>query len=195
MSVFQVVLNNLEQGTMDYHRGDTVVAYDPSLQRQVYVMGPKKINRLLRDGDIFEDCNYWKIHAPYHAVTNPMGTSAEKAFIEILVDDGSVYSDNPADNTFAFATQEVIPADPVNWTMVADFADLYGSFATSAIITNSSGNAAEIQINGSAAFPLAAGATQVLNTGDISIVTIEARGAAEVDAIEVFAGVRSMCRS
>lgn len=201
MSTFQVRLKNNDQGVMDVAtevvswQPDPLVPpvlYNASLQRQVYVMGPKKINRLMRDGDIFEDCNYWKKFAPYHPDNNPMGVPPEKAIIYILDDDGSVYSDIPGDNVFAWSTTETVNAVD---TAVADFGAEFGSYAVSAIIRNDGAENATVTINGTASFPLNAGAVQVLNTGDVVIRTIEAETAGLDTEINVFAGVRNVCRS
>jgi hypothetical protein len=35
-------------------------AHGSSYQRTIYVMGPNKVNRKLKDGDTFTDSNYWK---------------------------------------------------------------------------------------------------------------------------------------
>ena len=50
MSVFRVRLTNSRQGRLD--------VYDN--QRSAYITGPNRINRKLKDGEIFTDCNYWK---------------------------------------------------------------------------------------------------------------------------------------
>ena len=50
MSVFRVRLTNNRQGLLD--------VYDN--QRTAYIMGPNRINRVLKDGEVFTDCNYWK---------------------------------------------------------------------------------------------------------------------------------------
>lgn len=57
MSVFRVKLNNNAQGLLDTVSGSQ---QSTSIQRTVYVMGPKKINRKLKDGDTCTDSNYWK---------------------------------------------------------------------------------------------------------------------------------------
>ncbi len=102
MSVFRVKLNNVDQGRLDLDPsthsagagyGQLGDAFGVSKQRQVYVMGPKKINRLLSDGETFSDCNYWKRFA-YPQV------SYEQAIVEVVSDDGSVYSDVEEENTF-----------------------------------------------------------------------------------------------
>ena len=82
MSVFRVRLSNSRQGLLD--------VYDN--QRSAYIMGPNRVNRKLKDGETFVDSNYWKRFA-YPQV--PL----EEAFIEVVEDDGTVYSDKVQDNT------------------------------------------------------------------------------------------------
>ena len=106
MSVFQVSLNNIKQGQLDLNPttdpnaagtaqtyGKVGTPFATSLQRQIWVAGPNRRYRLLKDGVQFTDCNYWKQFA-YPAC--PL----DKAFITVVVDDGSIYSNDPAENTF-----------------------------------------------------------------------------------------------
>src|SRR5579859_7642952 len=58
-----------------------------SYQRTIYCMGPNRINRKLKDGATFTDCNYWKQFCA--APVGPL--TAETAFITLISDDGSVY--------------------------------------------------------------------------------------------------------
>ena len=59
MSVFQVKLNNNKQGVLDTD-SLTGLELETSIQRQIFVAGPKRKYRLLVDGATFTDCNYWK---------------------------------------------------------------------------------------------------------------------------------------
>jgi hypothetical protein len=83
MSTFKVKLTQGDQGNLD-----TNLVSSNSIQRSVYVMGPHKTNRLLKDGTTFTDSNYWKRFA-YPQV------SKEQAIVEVVSDDGSVYVDGP----------------------------------------------------------------------------------------------------
>ena len=206
MSVFKVKLNNVRQGLLDRDPATMQVAgrglgeqINPSLQRQVYVMGPNLINRLLSDGEVFTDCNYWKRFA-YPNV--PL----EEAFIEVVTDDGSVYSDMSGESTFprvwdvtavggtTFATEDNI----------VDIAGESGGHAVFVQITNKntagSGEDVKIRLNGltNATLDLAAGDTQIFNAGDLSVSHIaidnSASGAGDVD-VQIVASVRSVCRS
>jgi hypothetical protein len=47
MSVFKVKLNNSRQGLLDVYEN----------QRSAYIMGPNRVNRKLKDGEVFTDCN------------------------------------------------------------------------------------------------------------------------------------------
>jgi hypothetical protein len=52
-----------------------------SIQMTMYAPGAKLTNRVLRDGEVFEDCNYWKQF-------NSTNLGIADAFIEVLEDDG-----------------------------------------------------------------------------------------------------------
>lgn len=212
MSVFRVALNNVEQGLLDKdpstavagagpHQNGVGNMINPSLQRSVYVMGPNLINRLLVDGATFSDCNYWKRFAYPQVPLN-------EAIIEVVTDDGSVYSDNPAENTFPVVFQPgtagVIAAGdgPDDTNMALDIVGTYGGFASFVQITNTdASDSIQVRLNGvaGATFTLAADSTQIFNAGDLSISEIafdnSASGAAEVDAVEVLLSVRSVCTS
>jgi len=199
MSTFKVNLKTLVQGTLDVWSttSATPVGAAPgvSLQRQCYVAGPKRVNRLMVDGETFSDCNYWKRFCPVSS-TNPGGCDPVAAFLLCTYDDGAPYSDVPSEQTFAVDNGAGVAAgvSPL-WTTAFDFATTYGSYATSAIITNTGATVATIRINGSGSFTLAAGATQVFNTGDLVITTIEGKSAAGGNLITVFAGVKSVSNS
>jgi len=203
MSVFKVALNNTDQGLLDLDpstaSANTVTGgglgnqMQPSIQRGVYIMGPNLVNRLLIDGETFSDCNYWKRFAYPQVPLN-------EAFIEVVTDDGSIYSDVPSENTFPL----VYDITAVGGSTFSDNqADIYGDtggYATFAQITNNGSGAIKVRLNGltDAAFDLAAGDTQVFNSGDLSISLIEidnsASGAADAD-VQIICSVRSICNS
>lgn len=212
MSVFKVALNNVNQGLLDKdpstavagagpHESGTGSQISPSLQRSVYVTGPNLVNRLLIDGATFTDCNYWKRFAfpqvPYN-----------EAFIQVVSDDGSVYSDVPGENTYPVVfkpgTGGVIAAGagPDDTNMTLDIAGDYGGFASFVQITNTDGtDSVQVRLNGltGATFTLAADSTQIFNAGDLSISEIafdnSASGTAEINAVEVLLSIRSVCNS
>ena len=126
MSIFQVCLNNGVQGNLDVIGStstaggvpivDTVSTGAPtgivtagtlpstqsvysSLQRTVYIMGPRKINRELKDGTTFTDCNYWKRYCDA-AITTGGGATSQTAILRCIYDDGTVWSDDQSENSF-----------------------------------------------------------------------------------------------
>ena len=185
MSVFRVRLNNIDQGQLDLDPstnssttyGQVGVAFgthnsasgDYSKQRQVYVMGPKKINRLLVDGATFTDCNYWKRFA------YPQ-TTREFAFIEVVTDDGSVYSDIASENTFAVGGSYTLAAGYTDANTI-DFVTTHGGPAKFLQI-QASGATVTAELNGDTdvVFTIASGSTQVFNTGDLAITQIRMKG-------------------
>lgn len=163
MSTFKVKLTNSAQGLLS----------GPN-QRSVYVMGPKKINRILKDGDVFEDCNYWKRFA------YPQ-TSLENAFIEVVYDDGVQYIDNEITN---FPKVFNIISEPGSdfTDNKADILKTTGGSAVFAQITNENEEeGVKIRLNGSndAIIDLPAGSTQSFQAGDLSIGIIEVKNESE----------------
>lgn len=204
MSVFRVKLNNVNQGLLDLDpstaSAGSVVGQglgdqmNPSIQRGVYVMGPNLINRLLLDGETFTDCNYWKRFAYPQVPYN-------EAFVEVVTDDGSIYSDVASENTYPRVYDRTIAASDTFGDNEIDIVGDTGGYATFAQITNNgSGPDIKVRLNGltSAAFDLAAGDTQVFNSGDLSISLIEfdntASGATDAD-VQVIVSVRSVCNT
>lgn len=159
MSVFRVRLTNSRQGLLDVHDN----------QRTAYITGPNRINRKLKDGATFVDCNYWKRFA-YPNV--PL----EEAFIEVVEDDGTIYSDKIAENTYPKVYDLVAAMGSTYENNKADIAGDSKSWALFAQITNKSEtDGVKVRLNGlnSAIIDLAAGNTQVFSVGDITIGTIE----------------------
>lgn len=189
MSIFRVKLQNVQQGLLDV---DMVSgkAVTTSKQRQCYVMGPGKINRLLKDGDTFTDSNYWKQFA------YPQ-TTYEKAFIEVLSDDGSIYSNVPSENTFAFGKTYTL-ATSYNNTNKIDFVSTYGSPAQFLQVTNNDGSISitgELNGDTNVTFTLPAGETQVFNTGDLAITALRLKSASGTPTATVIASIRSVSKS
>ncbi len=206
MSVFRVKLNSQEQGLLDRQpTADPKLAAGQmatSLQRQVYVMGPNKVNRLLSDGETFTDCNYWKRFAPYHATNNPAGCDLVHAFIEIVTDDGSVYSDIPGENTYPRVYNLSCGAGSGYTDNVADVLGDTGGYAVFAQLTNSHATqAVSVRLNGNtdAVFTLSATEVQIFNAGDLAISKIEVAnnesGAAGPVVVEILLSVKSICNS
>lgn len=192
MSVFRVKLNNTQQGLLD--KQPTGAQFATSQQRQVYVMGPNRINRLLNDGDTFTDCNYWKRFA-YPQV------SLEQAFIEVVTDDGSVYSDNASENVYPKVYTVTCAAGSTFTANVADILGDLGGYAVFTQITNTHASQdVQIRLNGktTAVFTLQNNTSQVFNAGDLSISKVEvdnsASGAVEV-VVEILCSVKSVATS
>lgn len=161
-------------------------------QRSAYIMGPNRINRILKDGEVFTDCNYWKRFA-YPQV------SLEEAFIEILEDDGTIYSDSLSDNTYP-KVYDILAAPGSGFSEnKADIQGDSGSFALFAQITNKSETEpARIRINGldSAVIDLGAGNTQVFNAGEVTIGSLEVENtSSESIPVQIVVSIRVVATS
>ncbi len=159
MSVFKVKLTNSRQGLMA-----------GASQRSVYIMGPNKINRILRDGDEFTDCNYWKRFA-YPQL--PL----EEAFIEVVSDDGIQYIDGQQTNFPKVYDLTTAPESDYE-DNAANIAQDTGGSAVFAQITNKNETeSVKIKLNNlsNAVLDLPAGSTQVFNAGDVSIGVIQVK--------------------
>lgn len=174
MSVFKVVLPNPIQTTM-------------------YVAGPNRNIRELKNNDTFTDCNYWK------RFTYPK-LSKEQAFIEILEDDGSFYSDFAEENTYP-RTFELTVANPSNF--VDNIVDIIGEtngYAVFVQIANHGNTSVKCRINGitNAVFDLGSGDVQLFNYGDLTVSKLEfqnnTEGGDDVD-IQILTSIRSLCTS
>lgn len=203
MSVFKVALNNAEQGLLDLDPSTASAnqvtsqglgsQFNPSIQRGVYIMGPNLVNRLLIDGSTFTDCNYWKRYAFPQVPLN-------EAFIEVVTDDGSIFSDVPSENTFPKVFDLVAAGGSTFTDNQADIVGTTGGFATFAQITNNGSGAIKVRLNGltDAIFDLGAGDTQVFNSGDLQITLIEIDNSvsgASSAAVQIITSVRSVCNS
>lgn len=198
MSVFRVKLNNTQQGRMDLRfdsnvEGNHGSQFATSLQRTIYVAGPGKTYRKLFDGDTFTDCNYWKRFA-YPQV--PLS----EAFIEVVTDDGSAYSDVASENTYPKVYNMLITQDTNFEDNVIDILGDTGGYAVFVQIANQGSTAVRVRLNGvtDAVFDLGASETQVFNSGDLQVSKIEfvnnVSGGSTAD-VQVLLSVRSVCNS
>ena len=201
MSVFKVKLNQGVQGDLDVNPA-TGAEFTTSVQRTMYVAGPNGKIREIVDGTTFTDCNYWKQFAV-------PAVSVNDAFIEVLTDDGSVYSSVASENTYPVVANVTLNSGKTLTSSgsVLDIAGSTGNFASFMQLTNAgavaSGNNAIVQLNGSsgAIFVLEAGSTQVFNGGDVSISRVAvapqfpASGAVGDFNIEALYSVVSQCNS
>jgi hypothetical protein len=192
MSVFKVKLNSTAQGLLD--KDPFGAQFAVSKQRQMFVAGPNRTYRLLKDGDQFTDCNYWKKFA-YPQV------SLADAFIEVVTDDGSVFSDVAGENVYPKVYDLTLVGGTTFVDNVADIAGDTGGFATFTQITNKSlTQDVRVRLNGStsAVFDLAANHTQIFNLGDLVVSKIEfdnsSSGAVDAD-VQVILSIKSVCLS
>lgn len=208
MSVFKVKLNNPQQGYLDYDpRTQSVTAtpplgegsqMQPSIQRSIYVAGPHGTYRQLKDGVTFTDCNYWKRFAFPQA---PL----DQAFIEVVTDDGSVYSDNSEENTFGVVfggdtAYSVLTTDTFA-TKYIDILGTYGGVAKFVQIeslgSSSPSQDIKIQLSGStsAIMKLKAGDSQVFNAGDLAITKLAFQGGSSNVDLQIILSVKVVCTS
>ena len=195
MSVFRVNLQTTMQGLLDIDP-TTGVPFTTSNQRTMTVTGPKGIHRVLNDGDTFTDSNYWKQFAyPQMAL--------DQAFIEVVTDDGSVYSSVESENVYPIVWHPgddgVIGAGdaPEDDNMSLDIVDTYGAPAKFVQMKNTDSASIQVILNGSAdaIMTLDGNSTQIFNQGDLIITKIEfdnsASGTGAVDAVEVVLSIKS----
>jgi len=195
MSVFKVKLNNTAQGLLDKRfdagvEGAQGSQFTTSIQRTIYVAGPGKKYRKLFDGDTFTDCNYWKRFA-YPQV--PLS----EAFIEVVTDDGSVYSDVSEENTFPRVYNIVVASGSEFDNNEADILGDNGGYATFVQITNKGANDVDCRINdvGDAVITIGSGETQVFNSGDLLISKLNFEETDGATTVQVLVSVKSACNS
>lgn len=197
MSVFRVKLQNIRQGLMDLDPstntsttyGQLGSAFTTSKQRQIYVAGPKGAYRLLKDGDTFTDCNYWK------RFTSDVA-GYEKSFIEVVSDDGSVYSDIPEENLFLKGATETLSTDYAD--TVIDFVTDYGGPARSLTVQNLDASikvTGQLNADANITFTLAAGETIMFNQNEVVITMLKLKGASGTPQASWIASVKSTINS
>lgn len=203
MSVFKVKVNNVAQGRMDLDPsthplaagsgfatyGQLGTPFTTSKQRQIWVAGPNRRYRLLGDGQTFTDCNYWKQFA------YPQ-TTYEKAFIEVIDDDGSIYSDVPEENTTTVgATVSLTTSYAAN---AIDFVTTYGGPATFLSVQNLDGSInifGELNGDTNVTFRVGAGETFMFNQGDMLITLLRLKSASATPSASWIAAIKSTCTS
>jgi hypothetical protein len=173
MSTFQVKLNNGTQGLLDNDPNGT------SIQRSVYAMGPDRISRELKDGEIFSGSNYWKRYVYPN-------TSADLAFLIILEDDGSAWYDKADTNNIPKVYKITVEPGSDFTDNIIDIQSDTNSFADFVQIANQSEGSVQIRLNGlnSAVFDLGSKEVQVFNVGDLNIQKIEAKLPEEYSGID-----------
>lgn len=192
MSVFRVKLQNSVQGLLDVNP-TTGVPVTTSVQRTMYAPGPKGAWRELKDGEEFTDSNYWKRFA------YPQ-TTLEDAFIEVVTDDGSVYSDVPSENVYLKVYNVSVASGSDFEDNVVDVIGDTNSYAIAAEIVNQGSTAVQIRVNGSdnAVFDLAASSVKTFNIGEINVTSLEflniVSGGADSD-VQVILTIKSVSNS
>lgn len=200
MSTFRVKLSNPSQGLLDIDPS-TGLPFVTSKQRTIMVTGPKRIQRQLSDGETFTDSNYWKRYAYPQLPLN-------EAFIEVVSDDGSVYSDVASENTFPVVwkpgTNGTL-ANGATWTstnMAYDIVAAHGAPAVFVQISNTdatTADAAKVRLNGTAILTVPADSVQIFNAGDLQITKIEfdntASGTGGIGPIEVLMSIKAALNS
>ena len=190
MSTFRVKLNNNYIGNLD----PTVLGAEAgsSTKRTMYVTGPRGIRRQLKDGETFIDCNYWKQFA-FPQV------SEMDAFIEVLSDDGSVYSTVREENNHPRVYTLSIADDSSYQDNVVDiYGDTGGSASFVQINNFATGGSVKVKINGisNAIFDLEQGSIQQFNNGDISINKLEFHNESGTNAtVQIILSVLSIPKS
>lgn len=167
MSVFRVKLNNIEQGRLDMNPA-TGMPFATSVQRTAYVTGPGHSYRELRDGEVFTDNNYWKRFA-YPQV------SLADSFIEVVTDDGSVFSNVESENSFPRVYKLTVAGGSAYAVNVIDIVGDNGCAAMSADIVNKSAQGVKVKMNGlaTAIFDLDGNEQQTFNHGDSMLTRLE----------------------
>ena len=197
MSVFQVNLNNTVQGRLDLDPttdvsttyGNLGTAFTVSKQRQIWVAGPNRRYRLLKDGATFTDCNYWKQFAYPQC---PL----DRAFITVVSDDGSIYSDIAEENVFTKGAT-VILSTAYSGTVI-DFVNTYGGPAKFLSVQNLDGSIAisgELNGDTNVTFKVNAGETMMFNQGDMVITYLRLKGASGTPQASWIASIKSTCNS
>lgn len=203
MSLFRVKLQNNVQGRLDMDPtshplaagqnaiyGDLGDPMATSKQRQIFVAGPLRRYRLLKDGDTFTDCNYWKQFDVAY------GCDASRSFIETITDDGSVWSDVASENSYGVGATETLTTDYAD--TVVDFVLTYGAPANFLQVQNLDASlkiSGELNGDTNLTFTLAAGATQVFNVGDLAITKLRLKGASGTPQASYLASLRSVPKS
>jgi len=201
MSVFKVKLQNPPcQGYLDLDPTNANsqtnylgAPFTVSKQRTMFCTGPNLIYRELFDGMVFTDCNYW---LRYDVANNPC-----YGFIEVLYNDGSIYSDVASENTFPtiYSPYNVLIAD----TFATNYIDIVGTLGGAAIFVEMTNNGTlatqdiQVQLNGSATavMTLKAGDTQIFNSGDLKVTKLAFDGGTANTTLQIILSVNVVCNS
>jgi hypothetical protein len=192
MSIFQVQLSqpqNLASGwvtdpafvtySITNSGATNATASGGSKQKSMEVTGPNLTRRRLYDGQVFTSTNYWKRYASTQQgglvnSTYPLNDGTVPAFINVLYDDGSPYSDkDKAVNKFVRTWTAAVTSATIGTTgQVLDVYNTYGGYATYCQI-RSVDNEVKVRLNttasGTADLDIAPGTTQFFDNYDLPI--------------------------
>jgi hypothetical protein len=196
MSIFRVELSTGAQGGLEATANSvTYNGVSASAQRTVYVMGPQKMNRLLKDGDTFTDCNYWK---RFVSTVNGGTADDNTAFLTIVSDDGNVWSDEE-EEAVTVKTVTVSSGASAAYATIRDFLTSDLGYAKFAIVSNAATAAVKLEINGNtdatSLIDLAASGTITFASGDLLIGKIRAASAGSASAITIVYGIAAKSNS
>ena len=190
MSTFRVKLTGYGSGPTSQGSLASVGGVN---QRSVWIMGPDRTNRVLKDGDTFEDVNYWKRFAYPQVPLN-------EAFIEVISDDGIEWLDDRQTNFPRVYDITAVGGSDFS-ANIANILATTGGYAVFAQITNKSTTqdvSLRLNKDDSAIIDLPAGSTQSFQAGDVSISTIEVRnnanGAVDAD-VQILVSISVVPRS
>jgi hypothetical protein len=190
MSTFRVKLTQGDSRTGGGNLDENAQDGNYSIQRTMYAMGPNKINRKLKDGDTFTDCNYWKRFAYPQVPYN-------EAFIQVVSDDGSVYVDG--EESLAVRAYNKTVTGGSTYSTSGNSVDIlgdtggYGRWAT--ITTNAD---IQVKVNGlsTSIFTVEASTSHTFQAGDVLISSLQlAKSASGNATVEVLVGVVTQCSS
>jgi hypothetical protein len=124
----------------------------------------------------------------------------DEAFIEVLTDDGSVYSEVSSENNYPKVYNLTVEQGTDYSDNVVDIAGDTESYANFVQITNQGSSSVRVRINGlsGATFELGGSETQVFNAGDLLVTKLNfinnVSGGTAAD-VQVLCSIKSNCLS
>jgi len=118
----------------------------------------------------------------------------EFAFIEVVTDDNSVYSDIPEENTYAVGGTLTL-ASTYTTPNTIDFVATYGGPARMLMVQNLDGTihiTGELNGDTNVTFTLSENETQIFNSGDLAITKLRVKSASSTPAASWLASIRSI---
>jgi len=170
MSTFQVKLVPATRGVGVVT--DPALVSGESIQKSMWVTGPNLTFRKLNDGETFDSTNYWKRFAPISE--GGSWADAETAFIHIVSDDGSPWSDsNSSVNKFPRVVDVVVVAGTC-WAVEANQIDVLGDYGGVALYTQIvTDQPIKVRLNGTSSADLDVPAgSQTFDNEDLPITSL-----------------------